>query len=139
MPGTSLGGGLEIMTEKNATDQSLFSFRVLLRFDAKYRVHVAQCIETGSIVTADRQEDLKEMIVELLEDEVSFALKNKNLSNLFSSPAPVEVWTQWVNAAMSQGIHTEWLDLNPNQRELDDIEPKGANYKTGRIQLAEAA
>jgi hypothetical protein len=79
------------------------------------------------------------MIVELLEDEVAFALKNKNLANLFSSPAPVEVWAQWVNAAMKQGIDTTWLNLNSTQRELHDIEPQGANYKTGRVQLAEAA
>jgi len=124
---------------KTDADQSLFSFRVLIRYDTKYRVHVAQCIETGSVVTADRREDLTDMMLELLEDEISFALANRNLANLFSSPAPVEVWTQWVTTAMSKGVDTRWLDLEINQREFHDIEPKGAHYKTGRIQLAAAA
>lgn len=126
------------MTDRNE-DRSLFSFRVLLRYDQKFGVHVAQCIETGSVVTADRQEDSKAMIIELLEDEIAFALENNNLANLFSSPAPVEVWTQWVAAALKQGsVEEEWLDLDLDQRELH-IEPKGAHYKTGRIQLAAAA
>ena len=120
-------------------DQALFSFRVLLRFDQKYCVHVAQCIETGSIVTADRQEDSREMILELLEDEVAFALRNKNLANLFSSPAPVEVWEQWMEAAIKQDPDTKWLHINENKGELQSRESQGAHYQTGRIQLADAA
>jgi hypothetical protein len=126
-------------TQEKTQEKTLFSFRVLLRFDAKYRVHVAQCIETGSIVTADRQEDSREMILELLEDEVAFALQNKNLANLFSSPAPVEVWEQWVDAAIKQEPDTKWLHINANKGGLQSRESQGAHYQTGRIQLAEAA
>ena len=40
-------------------------------------------VETGNVVAADSEEDVKEMMKELLEDEISFAIRYLNLKNLF--------------------------------------------------------
>jgi len=116
---------------------SLFNLRVLLRYDKTYGVHVAHCIETGSIVTADTSDDAKNMIKELLEDEIDFALKNGNLKNLFSSPASLDVLVQWINAAQTK-IDTEFLNVNLKEARLREIEPKNTHL-TNKLVFAKAA
>jgi len=76
--------------------------RVLAEYDEKYKTHVAYCLETGSVVTSDEPDELKEEMKELLEDEIMFALQHKNLANLFSSPAPYDKWIKWKEAAQQQ-------------------------------------
>lgn len=115
----------------------LFDFRVLLRFDLKYKVHVAQCIQTGSTVTSDSPEEALEMMKELLEDEVSFAIRNNNMKNLFSSPAPFEVHLQWLHAAM-ENLRTVYLDVDFSQLENFTIEPKNAHLRN-KVEIALAA
>ena len=73
----------------------MFRFRVLVEFESGYNVFVARCLETGSVATADDAETAKDMIEELLVDEVTFAIENNNLANLFSSPAPFNVWMKF--------------------------------------------
>jgi hypothetical protein len=118
----------------------LFNFRVLLRQDEKYRVHVAHCIETGSVVTADSEEEVRTMIKELLEDEISFALTNGNLKNLFSSPAPLDVLVEWMNAARErkETVETVELDVDVKETERLKIEPKNAPVKNNVV-FAKAA
>ena len=118
--------------------RSLFNLRVLLRYDEKYAVHVAHCIETGNVVTADTPEDAQEMMKELLEDEIAFALQHRNLRNLFSSPAPLDVVIQWVNAAQEKEPTTVYLDVNFKELELPEIEPKNADLKN-KVWFAAAA
>lgn len=118
--------------------KTLFSLRVLLRHDEKYNIHVAHCIETGSVVTAEIAQDACEMMKELLEDEISFALKNRNLRNLFSSPAPLEVLMQWLNAARERTPRTVYLDVNFKELELREIEPKNTNLRN-KLEIAAAA
>jgi hypothetical protein len=78
--------------------------RVLAEYDTTYKTHVAYCLETGSVVTAENAEDLKSMIKELLEDEISFAVANKNLTNLFSTPAGFDVFVKWQEAVEKNGV-----------------------------------
>lgn len=125
-------------TMNEIQQEALFNLRVLLRHDEKYDVHVAHCIETGSVVTADSSQDARLMMKELLEDEIAFALKNKNLKNLFSSPATLEVVVQWLNAARGKQPDVEYLDVNLNGLELREIEPKNTNLRN-RINIAQAA
>ena len=73
--------------------------RVLAEYDEKYKTHVAYCLETGSVVTSDDPNALKDEMKELLEDELMYALETKNLTNLFSSPAPFDKWIKWQEAA----------------------------------------
>jgi hypothetical protein len=58
-------------------------------------IYVAQCLETGSVATADDSITAKDMICELLNDEVEFALKHGKYTNLFSTPAKPEIWAEW--------------------------------------------
>lgn len=67
-----------------------FQLRVLLSWTGD--VCWAQCLETGSIVTADNPNIARSMIMEVLKDEVRHAQDNSNLSNLFSTPAPLGIW-----------------------------------------------
>ena len=116
----------------------LFDLRVLLRFDENSRIHVAQCLETGNVVTADSAEEARLMIKELLEDEIHFALKYRNIKNLFSSPAPLDVLVQWVQAANEQQPDSEPLNIDFREAELQEIEPKNTNL-TNRVLIAQAA
>src|SRR5437868_2731586 len=97
-------------------DERLFNLRVLIEYDSTYNVHVARCLETGSVVTAENEATLKSMITELLEDEISFALEQRNLANLFSTPAPLEVWFKW-EQEIRKGVKPDFLPLNINIKE----------------------
>ena len=79
----------------------MFLFRVLISHESGYNVFVARCLETGSVATADDLETVKDMIQELLVDEVTFALEHHNLANLYSTPAPLDVWMRFRSAQRS--------------------------------------
>jgi hypothetical protein len=82
----------------------LFRFRVLAERDSAYNVYVARCLETGSVTTADDIETAKEMMWELLDDEVSYAIAHENFASLLSSPASPDVWKRWIEAANAKGV-----------------------------------
>ena len=73
--------------------------KVFVEFDSQYEIFVAQCLQTGHLVTADSVELAKEMIVELLEHEITLAFQADDLSELLSNPAPVELFVKWVLAS----------------------------------------
>lgn len=79
----------------------LFTFRVLVELESAYNVYIARCLETGSVATADNPDTAEDMIKELLIDELTFALQNDNLKNLYSDPAPTDVWLRFRNAQRS--------------------------------------
>ena len=86
------------MSEPTKELLTLFRFRVLLEFHPEYACFVAQCLETGNIVTADDIDTAQSMIVELLEDEVEFAIEHKNVRNLTSSPSSILIWKRWTDS-----------------------------------------
>lgn len=124
-------------TLETRTLAPLFDFRVLLRFDLKYKVHVAQCLQTGSTVTSDSAEEALEMMKELLEDEISFAIRHNNMKNLYSSPAPLEVHLQWLQAA-TENLKTIYLDIDSGQLEQFTLEHKNAHLRN-KVEFALAA
>ena len=75
--------------------QLIDPLKVFVEYDAQYQTYVAQCIQTGHLVTADDPETVKEMIAELLEEEVSLAIKNNDVSTLLSNPAPLTLRIKW--------------------------------------------
>lgn len=75
--------------------QPLDPLKVFVQYDQQYQVYVAQCLQTGHLVTADDVATAKEMIRELLTDEVSLAVKNNDISSLLSNPAPMELWFKY--------------------------------------------
>ncbi len=103
--------------------------RVLALYDENYKTVVAYCLETGSVVTGDDPVLLKDEMRELLEDEISFAIKTRNFANLFSSPAPFEIWEKYQEAEQTH---------KPEQMELFAQGRKGVT-RVEQIQLARAA
>ncbi len=83
----------------NAWLTQLFPLRVWGEYDSKYEVYVAYCVETGSVTTAEDIETALDMMRELLEDEVSRVMVTKNVGNLFSTPAPIEIREKWTRRA----------------------------------------
>lgn len=75
--------------------QLLDPLKVFVEYDTQYEVYVAQCLQTGHLVTADDADTTKEMIEELLQDEITLAIERGDFSSLLSNPAPVEVWLKW--------------------------------------------
>ena len=51
--------------------QLLDPLKVFVEYDTQYEVYVAQCLQTGHLVTADDPAMTKEMIEELLQDEIT--------------------------------------------------------------------
>jgi hypothetical protein len=95
----------------NAWLTQLFPLRVWGEYDSKYEVYVAYCVETGSVTTADDIETALDMMRELLEDEVSRVMLTKNIGNLFSTPAPIEIRQKWTRRA-SEGGQIGEMKLN---------------------------
>ena len=115
MQETSSGERLATMKEKEKFE--FLKLRVLAEYNSTYNTFVARCLETGSVVTADDFDTLKEMMVELLEDEVTYAIEHDNLGNLQSAPAPLDVWIKWQKAAQA-GLKNEVLPLNIRARTI---------------------
>jgi hypothetical protein len=103
-------------------EQTMFRLRVLPFFDSIHGFYVAQCLETGSITTASDRETALDMMDELLEDEISQALKFENLANLYSTPAPLEIHKRWVREAELYGTTTRPLNIKVEKVTLDDIQ-----------------
>lgn len=99
--------------------------RSLIYFDSVYEVYLGQCLETGGVVTADDPETAESMMTELLEDEVSYAIKYRNFANLFSKPAPAEIWTRWYEAAKKGTVKEIALKIDAEELRLDEREVPG--------------
>ncbi len=112
--------------------EPLFRVRVLVEYDPTYQVHVARCLETGSVVTADDAETAWEMIRELLDDEISYAIEHRNLSNLFSSPAPLDIWVRWRDLVRNSQVPTENVMIKAQELRFDrpEVETEVAMART---------
>jgi hypothetical protein len=86
---------------KITTLQLLDPLKVFVEYDTRYGIYVAQCLQTGHLVTADDPDTVKDMIAELLEDEVSLAFKNNDISSLLANPASLELRAKWELAAIT--------------------------------------
>lgn len=78
---------------------------VFVEYDTEYDIYVAQCLQTGHMVSASDQATVESMIIEVLGDEVSYAIERDDLQNLVSAPAPMEVWAKWKLAAATNNTH----------------------------------
>jgi hypothetical protein len=121
--------------EQEVSELFINPLRVLAEYDATYQTHVAYCLETGSVVTANNCTDLKLMMKELLEDEVSFAIEHKNLTNLFSNPASYDIFVKWQQALEKGKVEEIPLDLENPVRPRG---PGGAERKATFIRVIAA-
>lgn len=108
--------------EQPVQPEPFIVLRVLIEFDTKYKFYVAHCLQTGSVVTADNVENTEGMIKELLEDELSYAIVHGNLKNLFSTPAPLEIWKKWSIAAAKSQPKKVKLNITATELRLDEPE-----------------
>jgi hypothetical protein len=102
----------------------LFDLRVLVEFNKGFSAFIAHCLETGSVVTADDRETVVLMMKELLEDEISFAINHENLRNLFSSPAPLDVWKKFTQASAHKAPQKIKLNIQIEEINLNEPEPE---------------
>jgi len=104
---------------RNERTEPILSLRVVTEYDAAYKVYVAYCLETGSVVTADDQATVESMIEELLSDEVEYALEHdRAFSNLTSSPAPLEIVAKWMKAAETGKVEPRMIQVKSEQLRL---------------------
>lgn len=99
----------------------LFDLRVLAERNERFDVHVAYCLQTGSVATADDYDTVWVMMKELLEDEITYAWKYDNLANLFSNPAPTEIWRKWYELAQLEEpaimeLEIDWEKVRPDEQ-----------------------
>jgi hypothetical protein len=101
-------------------------FHVYSYYNEESRRHVAQCLETGNVVTADDEETLKSMMIEVVEDELAFALEHENIKNLFSTPAPFDVWMKYLEASKNSPeilpLNVQVGELTTDEQPINEIE-----------------
>lgn len=112
---------------------SFVRLRVLAEHNSDYNVCVATCLETGSVVTADDETTVVDMMKELLEDEISFAVRHRNYANLLSSPASADVWARWFLAAKQCEVETLTLNIDAAEVRLDKNVPSRSDLEVARV------
>jgi len=118
------------------TLQPIDPLKVFLEFNEQYQVYVAQCLQTGHLVTADDPEMAKEMITELLEGEVSQAIRANDLSSLLSNPAPMSLFYKFELAAKVPSAldETRTIRVSGVPQELRVL--VGQDYRTVEVTTA---
>jgi hypothetical protein len=96
------------MATVTATDlpMSFLQLRVLLWKDDNG--YVGQCLETGSVATADDYHELRNMMFVLLSKEYEFNIHGEgSIRNFFDTPAPREVWERFYD--LSKNRNTDYV------------------------------
>jgi hypothetical protein len=99
--------------QKSPDSKALFDFKVWIQRDEESDIFAAYCLETGSVATADDSETAEELLDEVIVSEAVHALDTKNFANLYSSPAPPEIWDRWHKLAKTQRPTVRFLQLRP--------------------------
>jgi len=88
--------------ERNLTiPLNFWHLRVLIWKDDS--AFVGQCLQTGSIATADDFHELRNTLYSLLVEEVDFNTKGEgSLRNLFDTPAPPAIWWRYYDLSLSR-------------------------------------
>jgi hypothetical protein len=76
--------------------------RVLEEYDSHFKVHVARCLETGSITTADSMDEAHDLLMETLRLEVVQASRARCPLALFEKPAGPLYELRWQTLASEQ-------------------------------------
>lgn len=98
----------------------LFEFKVWID-QSTSGIFSAQCLETGAAATADSFDTVVSIMEEVLESEASLALDSNDFANLYSSPAPPEVWFRWNAMSAKQKPTVRTFEIHSRkQRPSDD-------------------
>jgi hypothetical protein len=68
-------------------------------YEEREGVHIATCIEMGLVATADRKEDLTAIMDKLISRQLTFALENNNIQDVFH---PAEMAWQYLRDAIAK-------------------------------------
>ncbi len=83
-------------------------------------IFVSRCLETGHVVTTDSAATAAEMMLELLQDEIAFAVEHKNFPNLFSNPASFDVWLRYQTLANRNPPERKTYAIDARELRLED-------------------
>jgi hypothetical protein len=98
---------------KSSDSKALFDFKVWIQPDEDTGGFAAYCLETGSVATADDAQTAETLLDEVIQSEAVNALDTKNFANLYSSPAPQEIWDRWYKLAETKQPKVRFLPLRP--------------------------
>lgn len=85
---------MPVPRKQRLSKRPLFEFRVWVEQEASNHFS-AHCLETGAVATANDETTVLSIIEEVLESEAALALDSNDFTNLYSSPAPPDVWFKW--------------------------------------------
>ncbi len=100
-------------TPRRSGRASLFDFKVLIEPDKENGGFAAYCLQTGSVATADDWQTAESILDEVLQSEAVHALETKDFANLYSSPAPPDIWFRWYKLAETKRPKVRFLTLRP--------------------------
>jgi hypothetical protein len=69
--------------------------RVLEEYDSDFKVHVARCLETGTLATGDSMEEAHDLLMETLRLEIVQASRARCPLALFEKPAGPSYVLRW--------------------------------------------
>jgi hypothetical protein len=78
------------------------TLRVLEEFDPEFNTHVARCLETGTIATAETMEEAHGLLMESLRLEVVQVSRARRAVALFEKPAGAVYELRWQALASHQ-------------------------------------
>jgi hypothetical protein len=90
---------------------SFFDFKVLIEPNDQDGGFVAYCLQTGGVATAADAKTAESILDEVILSETQYAFETENFANLYSSPAPPDVWFRWFSLAKMKPPDVRFLTL----------------------------
>jgi hypothetical protein len=85
------------------------TLRVLEEYDSDFKTHVARCLETGTIATADSPEEAHDLLMETLRLEVVQVSRARMALALFEKPAAPVYELRWQSLAAQEAPTTQTI------------------------------
>jgi hypothetical protein len=97
--------------------EECFDFKVLIKFEDG--LWIAHCLELDIVASARTPEQVQEEIVDLISAQVSYAIENNNMENLYHS-APADVWMEYFGCSnRRETVHPVRLKKAAHDRSRD--------------------
>lgn len=77
---------------------------ILIKKEEDY--YLAHCLQFDVVTTADSLEEVKKDIIDLCRAHIEYSYEYNNLDCLFS-PAPKEVWAEYLEMSQKEGCDVE--------------------------------
>ena len=90
---------------------SKLTLRVLEEYDEEFRVHVARCLETGTVATADSFDEAHDLLMETLRLEIVQVSRSRRPIALFEKPASAQYELRWQAIAANNPPTSEIVNV----------------------------